>query len=529
MFLKGLNKKSNYSTELLLFLFYLLSMNKNSELSQIIGRVPEKKELDFILNSSDPELLFIYGRRRIGKTYLIHNYCGNKGLYFYFKAEENSKPVVLLYNFVNEIIVSLRKVGIIVQRKDITNWNDAFDFLYDTIKDYNQKIIILIDEFPWFCTKRSNFMDAFSYFWNKRASNHSNFKIFSTGSATSFMLNKIIKNKKGLFSRLKSIKMRPFTLEETHLFLLSRNIHFQNKKDLIFSYMIFGGVAQYLKEIRPGHSIEETINRCFCGLNPTFGLEFSDLFEGTFSNHDLHKFIVEFIGFSKKGQTQAELFAHIKKKFNERYNGSQIKIAFEDLIASDLISKTEFLSIDTRSKKETNPYYKISDEFLLFHSYWVYNNPMIKNDNYWSNIADSQDVSTWSGESFERLCLKNIYSIFKKMNIYCNLSGYWWKNFKDVNSKEIDLIVDRDDNTYSIVEIKYYEKEYALDSARSKNILEKKEYFIKYLNQIKENQYNSRNKKRNVNIIFITANGITINNFYNQVPISNHFSFIDLF
>lgn len=506
-----------------------LDINDNA----IIGRLREKKELDFILNSSDPELFFLYGRRRIGKTFLIHNYCGNKGLYFYFRAEENSDMNFTLSNFYNEIVEVFRNEGIKIEKPKNTNWTDALNFLYEQIKKISKEknIIILIDEFPWFCTKKSNFLNAFSHFWNKQASNHSNFKILCTGSATSFLVNKVIKNKKGLFARSKSFKMKPFTLSETSKFLNSRKVFFDKPKDIILLYMIFGGIPYYLKEVKNGQSVEEIVNRCFCGNSPILGLEFSDLFEGTFSNYELHTSIINFIKLSKKGKTKKEIYSYLKGKFNStknKYNGSQLKTALQDLVQSDLIVEVKSFSFDKRVSGIDQARYKMADEFLMFFSYWLDNNPMISNEDYWSKDSKTRDLSSWSGEVFERVCLNHLHEIFDKMGIHCNIAGYWWKNFDDPESKEIDILVDRDDGLISIVEIKYYEDIYSLDETKTKAIISKKTYFDNYKKNEKSIQHNEERKKKSSNIIFLTAVGINQNNKYKDIPVSNNFSLIDL-
>ena len=86
-----------------------------------------------------------------------------------------------------------------------------------------EKKVIFIDEIPWLDTPRSGFLSALEYFWNSFASARKDVLLIICGSATSWIINKVLKNHGGLHNRVTyRIHLQPFTLYEyEHIFFYS--------------------------------------------------------------------------------------------------------------------------------------------------------------------------------------------------------------------------------------------------------------------------------------------------------------------
>ena len=167
------------------------------EKDKIIGREYEQSLIRNYLASDKAELIAVYGRRRVGKTYLVKSIFENQ-FDFSFTGMYNVTRAVHLAQFQK----SLEKYSSkhVKRPKD---WFEAFDALSDYLEALQKdKIIVFLDEIPWMDTPKSNFLAAFSRFWNDRASTLQNIKLFVCGSATTWMLSKFIGDKGGIYGRV---------------------------------------------------------------------------------------------------------------------------------------------------------------------------------------------------------------------------------------------------------------------------------------------------------------------------------------
>lgn len=443
---------------------------------KIIGRDPEKKILKELLDSKDSEFLAIYGRRRVGKTHLIREYFSDKGVYFEITGQKDGSLKEQLENFIRKYSEMFHEG---LNLKPPENWKEAFDLVTkqaDSVKP-NQKFIFFIDELPWLASRKSNLMQALDYFWNAYWSNKKNFILIACGSAASWMLDKLINAKGGLYNRLtKTILLKPYNLLGTQNFLRSRGINF-NHMQVLDLYMAFGGIPHYLKQARKGKSASQIIDEvCFSEQGLLYG-EFNRLFESLFEHSDKHERIVKTIAEEKNGISRNQLLEKTKLP-----SGGSVKKVLDELEASNFIRKYIPLG-----KELKDHYYRISDEYTFFYLKWV--EGFLKKGgsvgkNYWQNQVNTPRVNVWKGYAFENICLSHseqIRSALNLSNIHCDIGGWRFLPKKGQKEKgaQIDLIFDRKDDSVTLCEIKYSSHQIKIDKELSKDLRNKIEVFEK--------------------------------------------------
>lgn len=196
---------------------------------RLIGRTKECKRLDECMNSDRAELIIVYGRRRVGKTYLINEYFHNS---FSFKITGTfgKGREVQLENFASELKRKTRKKQVV-----LNTWRQAFEELRDYLESLrkDEKQVIFFDEMPWLDNQKGEFLSTFEWFWNDWASTRDNLVFIVCGSATSWMDEKIANNKGGLFNRQTcKLFLKPFKLYEVEAFLENKNIKW-SKYDIV--------------------------------------------------------------------------------------------------------------------------------------------------------------------------------------------------------------------------------------------------------------------------------------------------------
>ncbi len=461
---------------------------------EIIGRVKEIKELTSLYESGKPELIAIYGRRRVGKTYLIDTLFKDKIIFSHtaispddLKSRELTKLKVQLDAFYG----SLLSRGMKIDKKPET-WIEAFSLLIQFLKNKNDgnRQVVFIDELPWLDTTRSNFIGAFSWFWNEWGCKQDNLMVIVCGSATSWIMNNLINAHGGLYNRLTySIRLTPFSLKETKDFLKSNNIKTTNYKVTLID-MILGGIPYYLSYYKDNKTINENIDMLFFNADAKLALEFDNLFSSTFDNDKLAKKLIIALAKRGKGYTRKELLKSLNMS-----DGDVVGKTLKALIYSDFI--IEYVPY-LESKK--NKYYKVIDPFCLFYLKFVMNQKSL-NDNLFSDL----DNSLWVGRSFENLCLYHFANIKQALGIRGVMTLQFSWCVDDDKGSQIDLIIERKDNIISLCEMKFYNKEFKVD----------KEYHFNLMNKI--DKLNSAiSKKYTVMPVLITTFGLEKTLYYDD-------------
>ena len=447
-------------------------------LSKIVGRSLEKEKLEEALNSHRSELIAIYGRRRIGKTHLIREFY-SQYFTFSFTGLSDGTRSDQLENFMIELRESSGKF----HGEKPANWLQAFSILKQYLKGIRKtkkKKVIFIDEFPWVDTMRSGFLPAFENFWNTYCTTRSDLIVVVCGSSASYMIKKIIHNKKGLHKRItKKIKLEPFKLKEVKEFFLYKKIDLP-EIEILKIFMALGGIAEYLEHVQAGDSSVTAIDRICFQKGAQLEYEFDEVFKSLFEEGSYHEQIIHALSKGpKKGMTRDEVL-----KDQGLSTGGQFSKSLMELIESGFVEK--YSSI--RSKRKTT-LYRIFDEFCLFHIQFM----VPYKGNRWTQLYTKNEYTSWSGYAFEMICYKHIEQIKKEMKCdQIDSKNYSWSN----KNAQIDLVVDRNDNTVNLCEIKFYNDEYTIDS----------DYAGKLRN--KETQYKAYTKtKKGINTIMITTWG----------------------
>ena len=473
----------------------------------MIGRKKEIEKLKELYESNKAELVAVYGRRRVGKTYLIQETFKNK---FFFKhsglsldeSDDNKKTSIQLESFYNSLLLYGAKVD-----KKPANWFEAFLFLERFImeKDTDKKLVIFFDELPWLDTKGSHFISAFEGFWNSFACGRNNLMVIVCGSATSWIENNLINNCGGLYGRVTyEIKLSPFNLCETKEFLESRRVKYSNY-DITQAYMIFGGIPYYLNYIDSKYSLAQNIDNLFFKHNALLSIEFDRLFNSVFTFSEKAKEIIKFLSTNSVGFTRKEIGAAIKIS-----DGGILSKYLNALIASNFIIKYVPFGF---SKRESH--YKLIDPFCIFFIKFVLNKE--DSENLWSQDSSNQKLSSWRGYAFENVCFNHIDQIKFALGISgvsTTTSAFYNKD----DGYQIDLMITRKDNIINLCEIKFYSDEFTIT----------KEYNLK-VNRMTNLLYSKINKKYSIMNTLISTYGPSKNEYYftftNSITLDDLFKF----
>ncbi len=285
----------------------------------IIGRSKEKQILDNMWLSKEAEFVAVYGRRRVGKTFLIREFLAKKGSFFELTGMKDGSLEEQLANFSSSFAACFYP-GISVQPP--ASWKEAFESLTGEIHRLpkGKKITVFLDELPWLASKRSRLLQNLDYFWNTTWSKMPQVKLVVCGSATSWMIDHLINAKGGLHNRLtKTILLEPFDLDNTKKFLSKRGIKLNNKQ-IIDIYMAMGGIPHYLKQIEKSKSATQNIQDICFKKDGLLYDEFPRLFRSLFQAADVHLKIFEEIAKHRDGISRNLLLKKVHLKTGGTFN-----------------------------------------------------------------------------------------------------------------------------------------------------------------------------------------------------------------
>ena len=422
---------------------------------QIIGRAAERERLEKCLRAEQAQLIIVYGRRRVGKTFLINQFFGGRFDFKLTGAYAEPRETQLRY-FLLELN---RQTG--EDKAAPKDWIEAFQMLraYLSSLPPDDKHVVFFDEMPWMDTQRSGFLPAFEWFWNDWGCTQDNLVFIVCGSATSWMVEKIAENKGGLFNRQTCrLFLQPFTLHETECYLQARNIEW-SRRDIAECYMILGGIPYYLSLLDAGLSFNANIDNLFFRKRAELWDEFDHLYKTLFSNSEQYIKIVEQLSKKRMGLTRSEIAQQTKLPAN----GALSKM-LNDLADSGFVRKYSFYG-----KKSKEMLYQLSDYYSLFY-YRFIKGGFGKDERFWSNTLDNPARRAWAGLTFEQLCKDHVPQIKKKLGIAGVLSeeSTWFgaSSGEEDESRagaQIDLIIDRRDQVVNLCEAKFSLNRFEID------------------------------------------------------------------
>ena len=435
----------------------------------MIGREEQIRKMKDLLKSGKSEFLAITGRRRVGKTYLVDTVYKNH-ICYRITGIQNGRIDEQLLNFKIKLS-EYSKTPILSSPQ---NWQEAFFYLKTYLASLNKKSkkVIFMDEVPWMHTPKSNFTQMLAHLWNDYLSKEKHFVLVICGSATSWITNKIVNDTGGLHNRLSEIiKLAPFNLYDTKRFLKSKNVRL-NDREIAKIYMAMGGIPYYLEHIRSGENATTAIERlCFMddGLLKN---EYNNLYRALFYNAQTHEAIVKVLAKSKYGLTREEIIKKSKVKAGGPYNR-----AMDDLLLSGFITEQNLFG-----KKKRGNIYQLNDEYSVFYHRFIKPNKKYTRG-IWSQLSMGQSYKIWCGYAFESLCFKHIDQIKNALGIssvYTEISTLRVGGNKGNKGFQIDLIIDRKDDTINLCEIKNYSVPFTIDKPYAKRLNERKQNFIEF-------------------------------------------------
>jgi uncharacterized protein len=484
---------------------------------KIIGRTNETKILKSLATSNNPEFLALYGRRRVGKTFLIKNFFKNKKFVFFSMTGEKNAPMSKQIKHFTDQIGSAFYNG--AQLAEGKNWDETFKILtsaFDTVSN-KEKIILFFDEFPWMATQNSNLLQNLDYYWNQHWSNDSRIKLIICGSSASWIIDNIVNNTGGLHNRItKHICLEPLNLPETKNFLEEKGVSLSNKH-IIDLYMSMGGVPHYLNQIEKGMSATQNIESLAFNRKGFLLQEFDNLFSSLFKNSEIYEDIIKIVAAHRYGIGKRELLAKLGK--------SQIgKGGLEKL--QKLEESGFILSFKPHLHKEKGIYYKVIDPYSLFYLYWIFpvrSTLIVKSlaKGYWDKTKKSPSWQAWSGLAFEAICYDHLPQISHALKLSPTAIPTTWRYTPRLGGNgegaQIDLLFDRDDDAITICEIKYSDKPYVITKDYAKKLEHRVEIFKKITHSTKQ-----------IFTVMISANGVKKNK-YSEELISGVVTLEDLF
>lgn len=438
---------------------------------KIVGRENAQMEIRRLRDSGEPEFVMVYGRRRVGKTFLIRQTLG-KDFCFYMTGIAKAKRELQLKNFQQTIAQYSKRLAQNVP----ADWFEAFQLLRRLIEKSKQKRkVIFLDELPWMDTPKSNLVSALEHFWNSWASARNDVMLIVCGSAASWLVKNIETNKGGLHNRLTAkIHLHPFTLHETHLFLLRKGIRW-NAAQEAQCYMIMGGIPYYLNLLDKQKSLAENIDRLFCAEDALLVDEFRNLYASLFTHSDEYVEIVKVLSKKKIGFTREDILRQTK-----RADGGSLTRRLTDLCDCGFVRKYF-------ARGNVNAIYQLTDFYTLFYLHFLADE---SKQVVWQQQMQSSSYLSWCGLAFERLCFAHLPQIKKALGID-GISTQTYALCKD--DAQIDMVIERSDRVVSLCEMKFTDLPYALNKREAEAI------------RNRESVLNSCFKaRRTINVVLIT-------------------------
>ncbi|MBQ7239789.1 MAG: ATP-binding protein [Bacteroidales bacterium] len=427
-------------------------------MEKIVGRKSEIALLNRIQNAEKPAFVALYGRRRVGKTFLVNQVFGSSLTF---------KMTGVIDGTLNDQFLAfadaMEDYGLPLTEKP-TDWMSAFILLKKALKpkvERGERCVVFIDELPAMDVQNSGVAKAVGYFWNQWASLQDNFIFVICGSATSWMIDNVIDSKGGLHDRITDeLHIRPFCLSEVEEYLV-QNGFVWNRQMILQTYMIFGGIPYYLSLLDRGESLVQNVDRLFFGTDSGMRREYKRLFNTLYKNPNGYMNIVAALAKKRYGCTRQELADSLQCS-NNGHLGEKI----QDLVHCDLVRK---MVVQEKKLKKKDALYQLSDFFCVFYLNFIEKSE-IEND-YWSHHINTPEINTWLGLAFEQVCMEHVLQIKRALRIDgISTIAYSWRSKESTPGAQIDIVLQRADNIINICEVKYSQDAYELTKTEDEKL-----------------------------------------------------------
>lgn len=435
--------------------------------TKLTGRSAELRELRSYFDSGKSEFIAVYGRRRVGKTFLIRAAAKDNfaffvtGVYNATKNEQLTNFAIAMTHYSGSGCLEIPE-----------NWLLAFYRLSRYLESQPEGVkIVFIDELPWMDSAKSGFVAALENFWNGWASLRNDIKLVVCGSATSWIINKLIRNKGGLHNRLTHhMVIEPFCLRECEEYFSAFGFTY-TRSQIAECYMATGGIPYYLSLMDRSMSLAQNLDRLFFSRNAALKDEFNDLYKALFKNASPHIAVVAALAGKGKGLTRLEII-----RITGLTDNGALSLVLEELEQCGFIRRYLPFSAEKRLRKN-GILYQLVDFYTLFYYRFIRNN-QYQDEHYWTSSLNSPTYRTWSGLSFEMLCLTHLNQIKKALGISgIQANACSWRSSSVENAAQIDLLIDRRDDTINLCEMKYSKGPFIIDKEYSAKLQNKLDAF----------------------------------------------------
>ncbi len=426
----------------------------------MIGRKREREELNRLYDSRESEFVALYGRRRVGKTYLVRETFGGR-----FSFCHTGKPKGGAREQLAHFGKSLAEWGA-KGTASPKSWDEAFDGLKRVVNASKMpKKVLFIDEMPWMDTPRSGCLSALESFWNEWASARKDILLIVCGSAASWMVRNLFKNRRGLHNRVTArIGLMPFTLGECEQYAEEQGL-VMSRGDIAECYMILGGIPYYWHCLRPGLSLSQNVDSMFFVENAPLRDEFSEIYKSLFGNAEAYEKVVAALAGKQSGMTRADIIEAAGSGI-----AGNLSTVLDNLECSGFTRRFRALG-----KRKRDAFYQLTDSFTLFHFRFL--GGRTADPSFWQSTAQTHARATWKGLAFERLCLQHLRQIREALGVSgVNVEAYAWRHTPDDTfpyGAQIDLLLDRSDNVVNVCEAKYCSETYAIDAKTESSLMRK--------------------------------------------------------
>ena len=462
----------------------------------IVGREKEIKLLQGLFDEEESQFIAVYGRRRVGKTFLIR-----EAFNYTFAFQHTGLYGAVLREQLDEFMESLYSAGMRKTKNVPDNWNEAFQLLERFIdkSENKQKKVIFIDEMPWMDTHKSNFVRALDHFWNSWATNRKDIILIVCGSATSWIINNIIMNYGGLHNRLTSqIFLEPFCLRECQEYCEKRKLGY-TERQILEAYMALGGIPYYWSFLKKGQSVAQNFDRIFFSERGELCKEFHALYASIFKRPTTHISIITALASKKMGMLREEILKTAELSDNTTFSN-----ALQELEQCGFIRK--YTPIGNKNK---NAIYQLMDNYTLFYFDFIKKNTN-QDEHFWTANIDTPTHNGWAGRAFERICMQHLKQIKAALGFSAVISSAhsWIYKPTDSNNKgvQIDLLIDRNDQTINLCEMKYSNAPYTLSEEEDMRLRNRKAAFIRETGTTKS-----------VLVTMITTYGLTLGGYSDDI------------
>lgn len=416
------------------------------------------------MESERSEFVVVYGRRRIGKTFLVRRFFKDNYAFSFVGKHEMGREQQLA-EFAKELMRYSHSTFV----PQLKNWTEAFDALQRLLETYDipGKKVVFFDEMPWMDTPKSDFVSALENFWNGWANMRDDIVLVACGSATSWMVDKLLHNQGGLFNRItQKLYLRPFKLSEMEQYLDEKHFGW-NRYQIAQCYMILGGIPFYLTLLNPKLSLLSNIDELFfADAHAMLRTEYNELYSTLFKRPDNYLAVIRMLTERKEGFTRKEISEKTK------LGGAALSKILSDLEQCDFI-----FSYARYGNAKNNAIYRIKDFYTLF--YYKYVNGIDTKDSLrWTHLSSTPQVSSWQGFSFELLCLLHLDEIKKALGIDRILNdASAWRSKQPGQNTQIDLVIERADHNINLCEMKFSSGMYAIDKGYEQKLRERMSIF----------------------------------------------------